>query len=254
MSAAAVERAFREEWPAVVATLARRLHDLQLAEDAAQEAFAAAAATWPRDGVPPKPGAWLTVTAWRKAIDQLRRDRLLAERARALQAMDITREDLEKYEETLGMEDDRLRLIFACCHPALALEVRVALTLRYLAGLRTREIANAFLVPEPTMAKRLGCPLPMPSDRGWRRFTASSISCSMRDTQPPAEISWSGPSCAARPSGWDDCCTACCRTTPRQPLSSRSCCCTTQGRTFGRIGTAVRCLSRSKTERAGTTR
>jgi len=155
MSAAAVERAFREEWPAVVATLARRLHDLQLAEDAAQEAFAAAAATWPRDGVPPKPGAWLTVTAWRKAIDQLRRDRLLAERARALQAMDITREDLEKYEETLGMEDDRLPLIFACCHPALALEVRVALTLRYLAGLTTREIASAFLLPEPTMAKRL---------------------------------------------------------------------------------------------------
>jgi len=254
MSAAAVERAFREEWPAVVATLARRLRDLQLAEDAAQEAFAAAAAAWARDGVPPKPGAWLTVTAWRKAIDQLRRDRLLAERARALQVVDATNEDFTEYEETLGMEDDRLRLIFACCHPALALEVRVALTLRYLAGLRTREIANAFLVPEPTMAKRLGCPLPMPSDRDWRRVTGSSVSCSTRDTQPPAAIRWTEPSCAARPSGWDCCCTACCRTTPRRPHSSRSCCCTIHGRTFRRALMAGRCPWRSRTERAGTTR
>ena len=139
----------------MVATLARRLGDLQLAEDAAQEAFAAAAATWDRDGVPAKPGAWLTVTAWRKAIDQLRRDRLFAERVRDLRPMDVTAEDFEEHEETLGMEDDRLRLIFTCCHPALALEVRVALTLRYLAGLTTREIASAFLLPEPTMAKRL---------------------------------------------------------------------------------------------------
>src|SRR5262249_24712781 len=103
------------------------------------------------------------------------------------------------------------------CHPAPALEVRAGLPLRYLAGLRTREIANAFLVPEPTMAKRLGCPLPMPSDRDWRRFTGSSVSCSTRDTQPPAAIRWSEPSCAARPSGWDCCCTACCRTTPARP-------------------------------------
>ena len=150
---AAVERAFREEWGQVVATLARRLGDLQLAEDAAQDAFAAAAATWPRDGVPARPGAWLTVTAWRKAVDQLRRDRLFAERAGDL--LPPAEPDFGEREETLGVEDDRLRLIFTCCHPALALEVRVALTLRYLAGLTTREIASAFLLPEATMAQRL---------------------------------------------------------------------------------------------------
>jgi RNA polymerase sigma-70 factor, ECF subfamily len=159
MSDAALERAFREEWTAVVATLARRLGDLQLAEDATQEAFAAAVLAWPRDGVPPKPGAWLMVTAWRKALGQLRRDRLAAEQLAEgvvdLQRMTATGQDLEGDEETLGMEDDRLRLIFACCHPALVLEVRVALTLRYVAGLTTREIAGAFLLPEPTMAQRL---------------------------------------------------------------------------------------------------
>jgi RNA polymerase sigma-70 factor (ECF subfamily) len=151
----AVERAFREEWGQVVATLARRLGDLQLAEDAAQDAFAAAAATWPRDGVPARPGAWLTVTAWRKAVDQLRRDQLFADRVRDLPSAGAVEEDFEDQEETLGLEDDRLRLIFTCCHPALALEVRVALTLRYLAGLTTREIASAFLLPEATMAQRL---------------------------------------------------------------------------------------------------
>src|SRR6266511_2215760 len=159
MSDAPLERAFREEWTAVVATLARRLGDLQAAEDATQEAFAAAALAWPRDGVPPKPGAWLTVTAWRKALGQLRHDRLFVERV-AKRVVDLQQptpagEDVEGEEQTPGMEDDRLRLIFACCHPALALEVRVALTLRYAAGLTTREIANGFLVPEPTMAQRL---------------------------------------------------------------------------------------------------
>ena len=155
MSETALEHAFREEWTAVVATLARRLGDLQLAEDATQEAFAAAALAWPRDGVPPKPGAWLTVTAWRKALGQLRHDRIGAERVAEAQRTAATGQDLDWDEETLGMEDDRLRLIFACCHPALALEVRVALTLRYVAGLTTREIASAFLLPEPTMAQRL---------------------------------------------------------------------------------------------------
>jgi len=156
VSTAPLERAFRDEWAQVVATLAGRLGDLQLAEDAAQEAFAAAAATWPRDGVPARPGAWLTVTAWRKALDQVRRDRLFAERAPDLQATGATEADFtEQEEETPGMEDERLRLIFTCCHPALALEVRVALTLRYLAGLTTREIAAAFLLPEATMAQRL---------------------------------------------------------------------------------------------------
>jgi RNA polymerase sigma-70 factor (ECF subfamily) len=159
MSAASIERAFREEWAAVVATLARRLGDLQLAEDATQEAFATAATVWARDGAPEKLGAWLTVTAWRKALDHLRRERLFAERAAEIEALSVTAEDIEQQvqerEEALGMEDDRLRLIFACCHPALALEARVALTLRYLGGLTTHEIASAFLLPEPTLAQRL---------------------------------------------------------------------------------------------------
>jgi RNA polymerase sigma-70 factor (ECF subfamily) len=159
MSATTIERVYREEWAAVVATLARRLGDLQLAEDATQEAFAQAAITWPRDGAPNKPGAWLTVTAWRKALDHLRRERLFAERVAELDASRAddadVEEQVEEREETLGMEDDRLRLIFACCHPALALEARVALTLRYLGGLTTHEIAGAFLLPEPTLAQRL---------------------------------------------------------------------------------------------------
>jgi RNA polymerase sigma-70 factor (ECF subfamily) len=134
----------------VVATLARRLGDLQAAEDATQDAFAAAAVAWRRDGVPPKPGAWLTVTAWRKALDQLRHDRLFAEHAAELvQPPEVVEEVGD------DMPDDRLQLIFTCCHPALAMPVRVALTLRYVAGLTTREIAAAFLLPEPTMAQRL---------------------------------------------------------------------------------------------------
>jgi RNA polymerase sigma-70 factor (ECF subfamily) len=146
----ALESVFRREWGAVVATLARRLGDLQAAEDATQDAFAAAAVAWRRDGVPPKPGAWLTVTAWRKALDQLRHDRLFAEHAAELvQPPEVVEEVGD------DMPDDRLQLIFTCCHPALAMPVRVALTLRYVAGLTTREIAAAFLLPEPTMAQRL---------------------------------------------------------------------------------------------------
>jgi RNA polymerase sigma-70 factor (ECF subfamily) len=151
LSAQALERVFREEWGAVVATLARRLGDLQAAEDATQEAFAKAASVWPDEGIPPKPGAWLTVTAWRKALDQARRDRLFAERVAELDRLTAPAAE----EEGVDMADDRLGLIFACCHPALALEVRVALTLRYVAGLTTREIASAFLLPEPTLAQRL---------------------------------------------------------------------------------------------------
>jgi RNA polymerase sigma-70 factor (ECF subfamily) len=146
-----LEHAFREEWTVLVATLARRLGDLQAAEDATSEAFAAAAQAWARDGAPPSPGAWLNLTASRKAIDQQRRDRLqdrlVAERGPELASTPP--------EVAAGPVDDRLGLMFACCHPALALEVRVALTLRYLAGLTTREIAAAFLLPETTVAQRL---------------------------------------------------------------------------------------------------
>ncbi len=155
VTAAALERAYREEWSAVVATVARRLGDLQTAEDAAAEAFVAAARTWPRDGVPPSPGAWLTVTAWRKAVDQLRSRQHISERGLAPLIESAAAQPSPADPEEPTMEDDRLGLIFACCHPALALEVRVALTLRYVAGLTTREIAAAFLTPEPTLAQRI---------------------------------------------------------------------------------------------------
>jgi RNA polymerase sigma-70 factor (ECF subfamily) len=150
----ALERAYREEWTAIVATLARRLGDLQAAEDAVSEAFTVAARTWPSEGVPPRPGAWLTVTAWRKAVDQLRAQQHLSKTGLPPLAS-ATSDEHEADPEVVTMEDDRLGLIFACCHPALALEVRVALTLRYVGGLTTREIAAAFLTPEPTLAQRL---------------------------------------------------------------------------------------------------
>ncbi len=157
-----LERAFRDEWGAVVATLARRLGDLQAAEDAAAEAFAAAAAAWARDGVPPNPGGWLTVTAWRKAVDAHRAGgaRAASVDPQLLGAMSAAGSGglaagLGEPEMTETLGDDRLGLIFACCHPALAEEVRVALTLRFVAGLTTREIAAAFVVPEATLAQRL---------------------------------------------------------------------------------------------------
>jgi RNA polymerase sigma-70 factor (ECF subfamily) len=155
IAAAALERAYKDEWTAVVATLVRRLGDLQAAEDAVSEAFTAAARTWPADGVPPKPGAWLTVTAWRKAVDQLRAQQHIARVGLSPQVAAVPDGSDDVDAEVVTVEDDRLGLIFACCHPALAPEVRVALTLRYVAGLTTREIAAAFLTPEPTLAQRL---------------------------------------------------------------------------------------------------
>jgi RNA polymerase sigma-70 factor, ECF subfamily len=156
---AAVERAFREERAAVLATLIRHVGDFQLAEDAVQDAFATAVATWERDGVPDNPGAWLTTTARRKAIDRLRRTRSLADRADRL--AELARLDAQEHrpdaaaDDESAVEDDRLRLIFTCCHPALAMPARVALTLRMLGGLTTGEIARAFLVAEPTMSQRI---------------------------------------------------------------------------------------------------
>jgi RNA polymerase sigma-70 factor, ECF subfamily len=158
VSTAGLEQAFRQEWTAVVATLARRLGDLQAAEDAAAEAFAAAARAWARDGVPPNPGGWLTVTAWRKAVDQLRRDRAVAVDPQVLSSFQHNGAAGAPEEDAMTageLTDDRLGMVFACCHPALALEVRVAMTLRYVAGLTTPQIAAAFLLPEPTLAQRL---------------------------------------------------------------------------------------------------
>jgi RNA polymerase sigma-70 factor, ECF subfamily len=136
----------------VVASLARRLGDLQAAEDAAAEAFAAAAQAWARNGVPPNPGGWLMVTAWRKAVDAHRAGG--AGRAAAVDPS-LLGEIAPAQAPPAAGRDDRLGLIFACCHPALALEVRVAMTLRYVAGLTTRQIAAAFLLQEPTLAQRL---------------------------------------------------------------------------------------------------
>jgi RNA polymerase sigma-70 factor, ECF subfamily len=156
VSGRAIERAFREESGRVLATLIRHLGgDFELAEDALQDALTTAITAWPRDGVPANPGAWITVTARRKAIDRIRRERTLADRVQALQTlMDLERQ-AEPEPDDSAVADDRLRLIFTCCHPALRIEARVALTLRTLGGLTTPEIARAFLVPEATMAQRL---------------------------------------------------------------------------------------------------
>jgi len=153
----AVEQVFREESGRVLASLIRIVRDFELAEDLLQEALAVALVRWPIDGVPANPAAWITTTARRKAIDRLRRDRTLAEKQQLL-AADLTVVETGEPAEDLDMtelHDDRLRLIFTCCHPALAREAQVALTLRTLGGLTTPEIARAFLVPEATMAQRL---------------------------------------------------------------------------------------------------
>jgi RNA polymerase sigma-70 factor (ECF subfamily) len=149
----AIATAFREEWGNILATLIRVTGSWDLAEDCVQEAFAAALARWPSDGVPDRPGAWLTTTARNRALDRLRRSKTEATKLQELLALSVPAEAARP--DVSGVSDDRLRLIFTCCHPALSLEARVALTLRTLAGLTTAEIGRAFLVPEATMAKRL---------------------------------------------------------------------------------------------------
>jgi RNA polymerase sigma-70 factor (ECF subfamily) len=147
-----VEQVFREEWGRAVAILTRVLGDLELAEDAVQDAFATALERWPRDGTPRTPGAWIVTTARNRAIDRIRRDRVFRQKAELL----VRLESMSAEEEDVNaIPDDRLALVFTCCHPALAAESRVALTLREVAGLTTAEIARAFLVTEPAMAQRL---------------------------------------------------------------------------------------------------
>jgi RNA polymerase sigma-70 factor (ECF subfamily) len=147
-----VEQVFREEWSRAVATLTRVLGDLELAEDAVQDAFATAIERWPRDGMPRTPGAWIVTTARNRAIDRIRRERVFRQKAEILARL----ESLPAEEEDVtAIPDDRLALVFTCCHPALAAEGRVALTLREVGGLTTAEIARAFLVSEPAMAQRL---------------------------------------------------------------------------------------------------
>jgi RNA polymerase sigma-70 factor, ECF subfamily len=147
----ALEQVFRDEWGRVLAALIGFLGDFDLAEEAAQEAFATAAERWPREGTPEHPRAWLLTTARNRAIDRIRRDRTLAAKTRLLDAQETTEDAVQE----TTIPDERLELLFTCCHPALALDAQVALTLRTLGGLTTDEIARAFLVPTETMKKRL---------------------------------------------------------------------------------------------------
>ena len=165
-----IEQVFREQWGRVLASLIGFLGDFDLAEEVVQEAFVVAAERWPRDGVPVNPAAWLITTARNRAIDRIRRERTLAEKTRLLEVREATEDDMED----AVIQDERLELIFTCCHPALAIEGQVALTLRSLGGLTTDEIARAFLVSEETMKRRLsrakakikatGIPFAVPAD------------------------------------------------------------------------------------------
>jgi RNA polymerase sigma-70 factor (ECF subfamily) len=147
----AITRAHHEEWARVVASLTRRFGDLDIAEEAAAEAFAVAVQRWPADGIPPNPGAWLTTTANHKAIDRIRREGKRDDKQKQAQML----YDDDPPEPLGAIVDERLRLVFTCCHPALATESRVALTLRMVAGLTVPEIARAFLVQETTMGQRI---------------------------------------------------------------------------------------------------
>jgi RNA polymerase sigma-70 factor (ECF subfamily) len=148
----ALDAAFRESWGRIVAALIRRTGNWDLAEECAQEAFVEAVRKWPADGVPQRPIAWLTTVAGNRAIDRLRRE---ARGAQLLEQIGHEADVETMFDEVAEIEDDRLRLIFTCCHPALPMDGRVALTLRSLTGLTTAEIARAFLVPTATMAQRL---------------------------------------------------------------------------------------------------
>ena len=208
---AVVAAAFREEWGRVVATLIRVTGDWDVAEECAQDAFALALERWPRDGVPRNPGAWLTTTARNRAIDRpagRRRARRSSGRSPCSRRETIRSIRTHRAIDDSGIDDDRLRLIFTCCHPALAVDAQVALTLRTLGGLTTAEIGRAFLVPEPTMAQRLvrakrkirnaGDPLPRAARRtccpsARPRCSRCSTCCSTRATRRRR-----APTCSAR--------------------------------------------------------
>jgi RNA polymerase sigma-70 factor (ECF subfamily) len=150
-----VDRVFREESGRVVAGLIRAVGDFDLAEESVQDAFVEALEHWPRDGLPPNPGAWIATTARRKAIDRLRRAKSLRQKVDQMAELTTTDQPTDQPTDNPALSDDRLRLIFTCCHPALAADAQIALTLRLLGGLRTPEIARAFLLPEATLAQRL---------------------------------------------------------------------------------------------------
>ena len=207
-----VARVHRDEWARVVATIARRFGDLDIAEDATAEAFATALEHWATHGVPPNPGGWLTTTAGNKALDRVRRE---GRRDAKEEAAQMLRDQLSGDHEPVGaIDDDRLRMLFTCAHPALAMEARVVLTLRMVGGLTVAEIAHAFLVQETTMAQR---------NPGQREDQGGGqpVPRARRDRPPRAGRRRAAPSSPPRPSASPGWCASCCRTTARWPACWR---------------------------------
>ena len=216
---AAIEDVFRAEWGRAVAIMVRFTADIELAEEAVQDAFLAALERWPSQGVPDKPAAWIVTTARNRVIDRRRRQKRLWQKQGHLRQ--LAELELEPGRQVIGSDDesgivdDRLRLIFTCCHPALTMDARVALTLRTLGGLTTTEIARAFLIPEATLAQRLvrakrkirAAAIPYRSHpstcylSGWRQSWPCCTSSSRRDTRAPPQPGSSGATYATKPSG-----------------------------------------------------
>jgi RNA polymerase sigma factor (sigma-70 family) len=227
-AAAAVADAHRREWAFVLAATARVAGDIDLAEECVQDAYVAALDAWSRHGVPRNPGAWLTTAARRRAIDALRRDKTLRGKLPLLvepapPVAGSTPPAPAPGEDDV-IPDDRLRLVFTCCHPALAREAQVALTLRLVCGLTTTEIAQAFLVPEPTMAARV--------TRAKKKISAARIAyrvpgltCSTPPATPRRPVrTWSAPISLSAPWTWRGCCSRSCPTNARCAGCSPCCC------------------------------